>query len=485
MQKKFITNLILLLVLNLLIKPFWILGIDRAVQNAVPPGDYGLYYALFNFSFLFNILLDFGVTNFNNKNIAQHQQLLSKHVPSIIMLRIMLGCLYFAGTLLTAVVLGYGRYQVMLVALLGLNQFLASFILYLRSNLAGLHLFKTDSIISVLDRLIMILFCSILLWGGIRGENTPFKIEWYIYCQTAAYFVTCLVALVLVLDKAGMKKLKWNLNFFLVILKKSYPYGILVLLMTFYNRIDAVMLERMLPDGKIQSSIYASAYRLLDAANMIAYLFAGLLLPLFSRMIKLKERIEDLVKLSVSLLMVLSLGSAIGTWYFSSEITNLLYQHHVEESAKVLSLLMACFVFVSLTYVFGTLLTANGNLRELNWMAGMGMILNIGLNIIFIPKYKAVGSAMSSLITQSLMALIQIFIAYRKFQFRINYLLITRILIYSICLFTAGYFVRGVFQGYWMHQFAFYCCLALFATLITGLIRPAAILRTLTKTQEI
>jgi hypothetical protein len=41
----------------------------------------------------------------------------------------------------------------------------------------------------------------------------------------------------------------------------------------------------MLPDGKIQSSIYASAYRLLDAANMIAYLFAGLLLPLFARML--------------------------------------------------------------------------------------------------------------------------------------------------------------------------------------------------------
>ncbi len=35
MQKKFITNLALLLLLNLLIRPFWILGIDRAVQNAV------------------------------------------------------------------------------------------------------------------------------------------------------------------------------------------------------------------------------------------------------------------------------------------------------------------------------------------------------------------------------------------------------------------------------------------------------------------
>jgi O-antigen/teichoic acid export membrane protein len=484
MQKKFITNLILLLVLNLLIKPFWILGIDRAVQNEVSPSDYGLYYALFNFSFLFNILLDFGVTNFNNKNIAQHQHLLSKHVPSIIMLRLMLGCLYFIGTFVTALILGYGGYQIMLVALLGLNQFLASFILYLRSNLAGLHLFKTDSIISVLDRLIMILFCSILLWGGIRGADTAFKIEWYIYCQTAAYFVTCLVALVLVLEKAGMKKLRWNPAFFMVILKKSYPYGILVLLMTFYNRIDAVMLERMLPDGKIQSSIYASAYRLLDAANMIAYLFAGLLLPLFARMLKLKEKIEDLVKLSVSLLMVLSLGSAIGTWFFADEITRLLYTHHVGESAQVLSLLMACFVFVSLTYVFGTLLTANGNLKELNIMAGAGMLLNIGLNIVFIPSHKAVGSAMSSLITQSVMALIQIYIAYRKFDFRVNYGLFSRIVGFAFLLILSGWALRNGLKISWTQQFAIFCITALICTLLTGLIKPFTLLKTIRGTQE-
>lgn len=484
MQKKFITNLILLLVLNLLIKPFWILGIDRAVQNSVPPGDYGLYYALFNFSFLFNILLDFGVTNFNNKNIAQHQHLLSKHVPSIIMLRLMLGVLYFFGTIFTALVLGYSGYQILLVGLLGVNQFLASFILYLRSNLAGLHLFKTDSIISVLDRLIMILFCSILLWGGIRGEGTPFRIEWYIYSQTAAYFVTCLIALVLVLDKAGMKKLSWNPAFFMVILKKSYPYGILVLLMTFYNRIDAVMLERMLPDGKIQSSVYASAYRLLDAANMIAYLFAGLLLPLFARMIKLKEKIEDLVKLAVSLLMVLSLGSAIGTWFFSTEITQMLYEHHVTESAQVLSLLMICFVFVSLTYVFGTLLTANGNLRELNFMAGAGMMMNIALNLVLIPEYKAVGSAVSSLATQSIMALIQIYIAYKKFNFRLNYPLFFRIITFALGLILTGVLLKSFMESDWIQQFAFFCAAVIILTFSTGLIQPGALVKVLRNTRE-
>ena len=72
MQRKFITNLALVLALNLLIKPFWILGIDRAVQNAVGTEQYGFYYSIFGFSFLLNILLDLGITNFNNKNISQN-----------------------------------------------------------------------------------------------------------------------------------------------------------------------------------------------------------------------------------------------------------------------------------------------------------------------------------------------------------------------------------------------------------------------------
>ena len=35
MLKKFLKNIALVLFLNLLIKPFWILGIDRSVQNVV------------------------------------------------------------------------------------------------------------------------------------------------------------------------------------------------------------------------------------------------------------------------------------------------------------------------------------------------------------------------------------------------------------------------------------------------------------------
>jgi len=135
MQRKFLTNLILLLTLNLLIKPFWILGIDRSVQNIVGAADYGFYFAIFNFSFLFNILLDFGITNFNNKNIAQNNHLLNKHFSSIVILKLLLAVIYTVVTFTFGIIIGYNSHQLSMLGWMAFNQFLISFVLYLRSNI--------------------------------------------------------------------------------------------------------------------------------------------------------------------------------------------------------------------------------------------------------------------------------------------------------------------------------------------------------------
>ncbi len=440
MQRKFITNLALVLVLNLLIKPFWILGVDRSVQNAVGTDAFGIYYALFNFSFLLNIILDVGITNFNNTNISQNNHLLNKHLSSIIVLRFLLAGIYLIVTMIVGFVIGYDTLQLKILIFMAFNQVLISFILYLRSNIAGLHLFKTDSVISVLDRLIMIMICGMLLWGHVTDK--PFQIEWYIYAQTASYLVTLLITAVIVIDRARLKRLRWNMPFFLMILKKSYPYAILVLLMTFYNRIDTVMLERLLPNGAEQSGVYASAYRLLDAANMIAFLFAGLLLPMFARMIKLRHSVEHLVKLAVSLLLVPAIIVACGSFVFQDELMGLLYKNHVGESADVFGILMSCFMAVSTTYIFGTLLTANGNLKQLNYMASAGMVLNIIVNLILIPRYMALGTAISSFATQFLTATAQVIMAQRIFKFKINYKFIGKMLflfILACCIFWSAH----------------------------------------------
>jgi O-antigen/teichoic acid export membrane protein len=452
-QKKFITNLVILLSLNLLIKPFWILGIDRTVQNMVGAREYGFYFAIFNFSFLFNILLDLGITSFNNKNIAQNDYLLNKHFSSILILRFLLGIGYAIITLSAGLIIGYNSQQMMLLIILAFNQFLITFILYLRSNISGLHFFKTDSVISVLDRVFMIAICGVLLWGHIM--STPFKIEWFVYSQTAAYLITALIALLVVIKKAEFNKLNWNWPFFIMIIKKSLPFAVLILLMTFYNRIDSVMIERILPasEGSEQAGIYASAYRLLDATNMIAYLFSVILLPLFARMLKHKESVEHLVKLSFTLLITTAIIIGVGSNFYSLELMHLLYKEHIEASANVFGLLMLGFIAISTTYVFGTLLTANGNLKQLNIIAACGMLINICLNLIFIPLMKAKGSAYSSLVTQFTTSILQVIIVQYTFRFRTNYRYLLTLLVFAIGVIAINIISKDL-HYFWMVRFS-------------------------------
>ncbi|MDQ3050681.1 MAG: oligosaccharide flippase family protein [Bacteroidota bacterium] len=467
MQKKFITNLAFLLFLNLLIKPFWLLGIDRSVQNVTGAEVYGAYYALFNFSFLFNILLDFGITNFNNRNISQNRHLLDKHLSGILILRLGLAVLYILVNLVAAFFINYSFEQLSMLLVLLLNQILISFILYLRSNLAGLHLFKTDSVISVLDRAIMILFCSVLLWGNIT--DIPFQIEWFIWAQTIAYVITAIITFMVVARKAVFTTLTWNPLFALMILKKSYPFAILILLMTFYNRIDTVMLERLLVDGSREAGIYAQAYRLLDASNMMAYLFAGLLLPMFSHMLKHQHNIKELLRLSYALIAVPAIMAGSAAIFYRFEIMDLLYKEHVAESAEIFAIIMTCFFAISTTYIFGTLLTANGNLRQLNIMASIGMGFNILMNFILIPTYHAKGAALASLLTQFSTALIQVLLCMKIFRLKVDLKMILKFVIFTAVTLTSCW-LMSLTELSWMLSLVIAMSISLTIAFITRLV---------------
>ena len=184
MKKRFITNLALLVFLNLLIKPFWFFGIEVGVQNQVGEEIYGFYFSLFNFAFILNILLDLGINNFNNRAIARDHHLLQDRLAAIIPLKLFLSLIYAGIVLIAGKLVGYSPEQFKMLWILVMNQFLASFILYFRTNISGLQYYRTDSLMSVMDRSLMILFTGLLLWGNFTSE--PFKIEWFVYAQTAS-----------------------------------------------------------------------------------------------------------------------------------------------------------------------------------------------------------------------------------------------------------------------------------------------------------
>ena len=178
------------------------------------------------------------------------------------------------------------------------------------------------------------------------------------------------------------------------------PYALAIFLMTIYTRTDVVMMERMLPDGDRQAGIYASAYRLLDAVNMLGFLFAGLLLPMFSRMLKSTESVVPLLRFSFQVIMVAAVTIAVATWFHRANIMQLLYKEATPFSGDVLGILMFSFVAISGTYIYSTLLGANGSVRKMNRVFIIAIALNIALNFILIPYQKALGAAISTLTTQ-------------------------------------------------------------------------------------
>lgn len=475
MKRKFLVNLILLLVLNLLVKPFWVLGIDRKVNVLAGPEDYGEYFALFNFSLLFNILLDIGITNYNNRNIAQHRHLLSKYFEGILSLKILLAFGYTVFTIAVAYWMGYTEFRMKMLGFLVLNQILVSMNLYLRSNISGLHLFRTDAIISVLDRILMIGLASAVIWGGLMPDGA-FNMMWFVYIQTLGYGVTTLISFIIVMYKAGGLRLKLKKPFSLMILKQTLPYALLVLTMTFYYRVDAVMLDLMRTDGEQQAGIYAQAYRLLDAANMYGVLFAQLLLPMFAYMIRKKEAINDLLKISFNLLFIPSFVLAFICIMHSGSLMELMYGGYADESAPVLNVLMGCFVAIASTYIFGTLLTANGSLKQLNMLAITGLVVNIILNAIMIPRSGAVGSAYASLITQLLVIAGQLLMVWKIFKLNLQWSYMGKLLVFMTVTVVAGYLGEKLSWSWWWIGLLT-GGIGVLSSMILGLIQPREIKR--------
>lgn len=450
MQKRFVRNLALLVLLNLLIKPFWILGIDRAVQNAVGDAEYGFFFSVFSYSLLFFFLLDLGITNYNNRNIARNNHLLSIHFAGITALKLLLSILYVIIVFVIGILIGYNQQQLYILGWMSANAIMLSFILYLRSNISGLLLFKTDSLISVLDRLLMILICSVLLWTNIMSG--PFQIEWFIYAQTAAYLITLIVALIIVVKYAGSLSLRFDNRFMITIMRRSLPYATLVLLMSFYNRLEPVLIERLLggEKGFVQTGIYGKAFRLFDAGNNISLLFSVLLLPMFATMIKKRESIQQLTKLSFSIIISFSLIVAIVSHFYSTELMELLYGLRPGESAEsynerivlssvVFRVLMLSFAAVSVTYIFGTLLTANGNLKILNIIAASAVVISVLLNFILIPRFEALGASVASLSIQSVTALVQFWVARKIFKLDFGTSFWLRLLTFILVVFSLSY----------------------------------------------
>ena len=435
LRKTFLSNLLLLIGINLLIKPFYLLVVEAGVQERLGPDAYGMYFALLNVSYILNILPDLGITNWNNRHVATEGAVHASQLQKLMRIRILLGLIYLLACTLIGLLMDYENHEIAWLILLAFNQVFSTAVLFLRSYLAGMHAFASDRFISILDRLLLIGMLGSALVLIPRDEVFP--IAYFIYSQTIAYGITLLVCLLMVfrMRAKGARQAPLSAE---TVLASSLPFALLILFSMFSGRIDAIMLERI--KGSFDAGIYAMAFRLGDMLTMISYLFAVLLLPMFSRQLAHSEEPRHLFAISFRLLLAGCTWVALISCFQPDAILNMLYNEHISDASNVLPWTIASAAMFSLQYTTGTLLTAGHKMKTLIVIACLSLVVNVYVNVQLIPTKGSVGAAQAAFLTQTFVFLIQSIFIHRFYQVWTKQL-ISHSMLFLFSGFAGSYFI--------------------------------------------
>ena len=404
MRRAFASNLIILLAVNALIKPLYVFGVDLGVQNVVGTVAYGRYAYWFSYAFMFVVLYDMGLQNYNAVELARRPDLLKARLPLALSLKLLLSGLFLSAVLISALwAIGPAPEDLWLLSLLAIMLITQSVWQLLRNNLGAQGKYRINSILSAADKAFLLLVVGALLLS--EEGRSWITVERFVILQILGLSLAAGLTVFYTELEKGQPGLDWDWVGIKSLLGKTFPYALILLLSTAATRIDALMINALLEEGLYQNGMYAAAYRLLDAINMVAFLLVTLLLPMLSKLVEANSPVSALLRQGAHYALGLSIGVAAFTQFYGQDIVQFLYREATDAWGPVLSALMWAAMGTSLVYVLGAYLLARHKAGWTNWFFAGAMLFNILSNAYLIPRYGAVGAAVATALTQAGIAL--------------------------------------------------------------------------------
>ena len=189
----------------------------------------------------------------------------------------------------------------------------------------------------------------------------------------------------------------WNL------LKQSAPIGMGVVFSVIYFRLDTVMLQLMTDERTV--GLYNAAYKLFELAVVLPH---SLMIVFFPGLVDEFHSEKEKFKVSLKKVLVIYLGVgsifALPIFYYSFEVIDLIYGNHFLRSGEILKILAIAMVLSFLIFLLSNVLIVAGQEQKNARMLVGATLLNLILNLIWIPKHGAIGAAWSTVFCE--MALI-------------------------------------------------------------------------------
>jgi O-antigen/teichoic acid export membrane protein len=164
-------------------------------------------------------------------------------------------------------------------------------------------------------------------------------------------------------------------------------------------RADTVMVEHM--RGEAEAGIYGGAIRLSEMAYLLATMVITVLLPKLSERIahSSPEHARELIRRGNELMVALSLLSSIALCIAGPMAIRWLLGPKYEASIPVLLVHCLSALPYFLSEWRNAVLVAQERATTCAWMAWLALIVNVGLNLLWIPQHGALGAAWATLIS--------------------------------------------------------------------------------------
>ena len=385
--------------LNLLVKPAWILT-EFWVHNQIGHESWGTYASLLSFAFLFIALSDLGINQYAIQRLAGSPELFHRYFPNMLGTKLFLVSFYPLAMLGLGYLWGFPREELYLLVLLAFIYGGTQLKQFYRANFQAMQAFRVDAFASVTERAILLVFAWILLY-------TYIDVERFVYARLIAIALSILLFSFLLAKRKGTLGIAFEIPEIRQVLRASFSFALVTVLYSFLDKVDQVMLERICGDR--ETSLYAAAYRWMDAIHMYLMIILTIFFARFAHFVQDFSTQTQLLRLAQVLTALPLLFVSIVVFFYGDIFISLLFTNSTGQEIETMTFALKILFISTLTngffMVYSTLLSSTGSIQFVNKVVMGGIVLNVLLNLYFIPLHGAIGAAWATTITLGIMGI--------------------------------------------------------------------------------
>lgn len=224
-------------------------------------------------------------------------------------------------------------------------------------------------------------------------------------------------------------------------IRPAFNVFILNLIISLYIQLNSIMLGFI--SGDEQVGYFAAGTKITHIGLMIATSLGAVLLPRCSHLLKMNDLdgFTRVINKSLSSTLALSLPMMAGLMLLAVPVTIIFCGNEYIESIPVLYLNAPVIVLISLTNLMGIqVLYPKDKVNIVIWSVTGGAVMNVLLNFILVPTHGAFGAAISTLLAEFVVLLIQIICGREYYPFRISAIFNKHYIIATIIMSIMVYF---------------------------------------------